>query len=260
MAKGKISGGYYIKARAIQHSTIMKTPPCTRELWDFFLLHACFSPKKYNGKTLERGQLFISIDEIRKALSWQIGARRESYTRDQMKTSLKTLRSHLMITTTKTPSGIIITICNYDYYQNPKNYETTNETTNDNPTKPPRSHQATAITPANISDSEPLKKEKKERIINIVEYLNKKTGKSFRPNIDKTKTLIESKLDDKFTVEDFKTVIDIKSSQWLNTDQEKYLRPETLFGNKFEGYLNEKPKKNGQERVLQNLTHAENLR
>ena len=39
--------------------------------------------------------------------------------------------------------------------------------------------------------------------------------------------------------EDFYKVINIKSKQWLNTEMEKYLRPETLFSNKFEGYLNE---------------------
>ena len=38
---------------------------------------------------------------------------------------------------------------------------------------------------------------------------------------------------------DFYRVIDIKSSQWLDNDMCKFLRPETLFSNKFEGYLNE---------------------
>ena len=46
-----------------------------------------------------------------------------------------------------------------------------------------------------------------------------------------------------FTIEDFKKVIDSKSGEWLNTDFEKYLRPATLFGGKFENYLNEANKK-----------------
>jgi uncharacterized phage protein (TIGR02220 family) len=41
-----------------------------------------------------------------------------------------------------------------------------------------------------------------------------------------------------FTVDDCKKVIDAKKSEWEGTDYAKYLRPETLFGNKFEGYLN----------------------
>ena len=42
-----------------------------------------------------------------------------------------------------------------------------------------------------------------------------------------------------FTVEDFKTVIDKKSLEWMGTEREKYLRPQTLFGTKFESYLNQ---------------------
>ena len=44
-----------------------------------------------------------------------------------------------------------------------------------------------------------------------------------------------------FTLEDFKRVIDWKVSKWIGTDMEQYLRPETLFGTKFESYLNEAP-------------------
>lgn len=47
-----------------------------------------------------------------------------------------------------------------------------------------------------------------------------------------------------FNVDDFKAVIDKKCADWLKTDMEKYLRPETLFGTKFEGYLNEKQGRN----------------
>jgi uncharacterized phage protein (TIGR02220 family) len=53
--------------------------------------------------------------------------------------------------------------------------------------------------------------------------------------------LISARLNEGFTVQDFKTVIDNKVSSWFgNKDMEKFLRPETLFGTKFEGYLNEK--------------------
>ena len=45
-----------------------------------------------------------------------------------------------------------------------------------------------------------------------------------------------------FTKEDFIKVIDNKVNEWLGTDMERYLRPETLFGIKFEGYLNQKKK------------------
>ncbi len=79
----------------------------------------------------------------------------------------------------------------------------------------------------------------------IVSYLNEKAGKSFKHKTAKTRTLINARFKDGFTIEDFKQVIDIKTAQWLtDSNMNQYLRPETLFGTKFEGYLNEKGAKN----------------
>ncbi|HCV6478126.1 TPA: conserved phage C-terminal domain-containing protein [Staphylococcus aureus] len=79
----------------------------------------------------------------------------------------------------------------------------------------------------------------------IIEYLNKKTGKHFKHNTAKSKDFIKARWNQDFRLEDFKKVIDIKTAEWLNTDSDKYLRPETLFGNKFEGYLNQKAQPTG---------------
>lgn len=73
----------------------------------------------------------------------------------------------------------------------------------------------------------------------IIKYLNEKAGKAYRPNTSKTKTFISARLKEGFTVDDFKTVIDKKCADWMNSEWDKYLRPETLFSPKFEGYLNE---------------------
>jgi len=75
----------------------------------------------------------------------------------------------------------------------------------------------------------------------IINYLNEKTNKAYRKDSDKTKRFIEARLNEKFTLDDFKKVIDIKCGQWLkDAKMSAYLRPETLFGTKFESYLNEK--------------------
>lgn len=75
----------------------------------------------------------------------------------------------------------------------------------------------------------------------IVEYLNSKTDSNYKVSSRKTKSLIKARLNEGFTKEDFKTVIDKKCDTWLGDEKmEKYLRPETLFGSKFESYLNEK--------------------
>lgn len=76
----------------------------------------------------------------------------------------------------------------------------------------------------------------------VIEYLNQKTSKNFKSSSQKSKTLIHARVKEGFTLEDFQRVIDIKTSQWKNDKTMcKYLRPETLFGTKFEGYLNEAP-------------------
>lgn len=76
-------------------------------------------------------------------------------------------------------------------------------------------------------------------IKDIVAYLNSKIGTDYKPTTTKTKSAIKARLAEGFTVEDFKTVIDKKCAEWLGDEKmEKYLRPETLFGTKFEGYLN----------------------
>lgn len=74
----------------------------------------------------------------------------------------------------------------------------------------------------------------------IIDYLNLKAKTNFKDSTKTTRTLIGARFRDGFKLEDFKKVIDIKVDEWKNTDMEKFLRPETLFGNKFEGYLNQK--------------------
>ena len=80
-----------------------------------------------------------------------------------------------------------------------------------------------------------------ESCVEIVSYLNEKAGRNFKSTIAKTKKAIHARMEEGFTVDDFKTVIDKKCAEWIGDEKmEKYLRPETLFGTKFEGYLNAK--------------------
>lgn len=82
-----------------------------------------------------------------------------------------------------------------------------------------------------------------ESISEIVEYLNSKTNKKFSSKNSKTRSLIESRFREGFTVEDFKRVIDIKVEEWSkDSNMAVYLRPQTLFSNKFESYLNQEIK------------------
>ncbi len=73
----------------------------------------------------------------------------------------------------------------------------------------------------------------------VINYLNDKAGTNYKTNINKTKELIKARRNEGFTEDDFYQVIDIKVKEWIkNKDMKQYLRPITLFGNKFESYLN----------------------
>ncbi|QDW82745.1 alpha/beta hydrolase [Staphylococcus chromogenes] len=73
----------------------------------------------------------------------------------------------------------------------------------------------------------------------VIDYLNERTGKQYKSTTKKNQTVIRARSDEGFNLDDFKKVIDNKVAEWKGTDMEKYLRPETLFGTKFEGYLNQ---------------------
>ena len=94
----------------------------------------------------------------------------------------------------------------------------------------------------------PLPKEtvSSEFIKDVVEYLNEQLGTKYQYTSRKTQDLIRARMNDlTLTLDDFKTVIDNQVKEWKNNPKmSKYLRPETLFSNKFEGYLN-KPKSDG---------------
>lgn len=87
------------------------------------------------------------------------------------------------------------------------------------------------------TQNNPSTKEYNKLYSYIVEYLNKKSGFNYKSSSQKTQRFIHARLEEGFTKEDFEQVIDSKVRDWKNTSYEKYLRPETLFGTKFEGYL-----------------------
>ncbi|MBQ5825151.1 MAG: conserved phage C-terminal domain-containing protein [Clostridia bacterium] len=77
-------------------------------------------------------------------------------------------------------------------------------------------------------------------IVEIVDYLNQKSGKKFSSETPSTQKHISARLKEGRTVGDFKRVIDTKCAQWLGTNMAMYIRPETLFTpTHFENYLNE---------------------
>lgn len=87
-------------------------------------------------------------------------------------------------------------------------------------------------------DKEKDKEKKKEIYASVIARLNEKSGMNYRASSAATQKHINARLAEGYTLENFFSVIDKKCAEWKGTDMEKYLRPETLFGSKFENYLN----------------------
>lgn len=75
----------------------------------------------------------------------------------------------------------------------------------------------------------------------VISYLNEKTGSKFKWQSKDSQKHINARVTEGYTLDDFKKVIDIKCAEWLGDARMcKYLRPSTLFGTKFEAYLNQR--------------------
>ncbi len=85
----------------------------------------------------------------------------------------------------------------------------------------------------------------------VIDHMNAVCGTHFKADTLGTKKHISARLNEGFTVDDCKHVIDVKYAEWHNTDMAKYLRPQTLFNSeKFDGYLNQPVARSGTTDVL----------
>lgn len=250
MEKPVISGGAILVARKLNSSAIFEKPPLYLKVWLFLLTQA----QHNNYKDLKRGQLYTSIPKIQKAVSWKVGYRTETPTKDQIFNVLEWLRkpresnhesneSTPMITTTKATHGMLITICNYNVYQTLENYESNSEPNDNNDTNTRREQRHADNINKNVYKNDiysgfPEEKEPSIPFKKIIDYLNQQTAKKFR-NVASNQKFIKARWNEGYRLEDFQKVVDIKLSQWKNTEYEKYLQPSTLFGTKFDQYLNE---------------------
>lgn len=134
--------GYYIKARQISESWVAHASPIVREVWDYLIREANHKDTKYNGFVVLRGQLFRSYHDIRDALHWNVGYRKQMYSENQMKHCMKLLRREGMIDLVNQPRGNLITVLQYCKYQDQKIYESTSESTDESTNDQPIINQS----------------------------------------------------------------------------------------------------------------------
>lgn len=207
----------------------------TKSLFIHALLRANFDDQKFQGIIVPRGSFVSSYPNLAAETGLSV---------QNVRTALKRLISTGELTVKKYPKFTLFKVENYDMYQTP-NSQTNSQLTGNQQAS--NSQLTTIKEIKNVRNKEikniyiaPTSDEAEPVITEIIDYLNKRTGKHFKTNVDKTKRYIKARIKEGFDIEDFKKVIEIKCRTWMGTDMEKYLRPETLFGTKFEGYLNEK--------------------
>jgi uncharacterized phage protein (TIGR02220 family) len=100
----------------------------------------------------------------------------------------------------------------------------------------------------NKKEEQVLSNEDSTLYVDILDYLNNATGKKFRLSTKSTRGAIHARITEGFFLEDFKKVIDTKTAQWKDDPKmSEFLRPQTLFGTKFEAYLNQKDQTPGDD-------------
>jgi len=224
-----ISQSYYAGWVSIHRKLMNKAffkKPNYLAVWIYLLLNANHSDNEFifNNKTVivKRGSLITSQKGISEYFKISIGtvSRILNYFKTENQIEIKT--SNL---------NTYITIINYDGYQD-------NGNQNRKPVETKLKPKEKQIETNNNDNKE--NKENKEIIKEIIDYLNLKSGKKFKDNSKNTISIITARLKEKFTLDDFKKVIDIKSTKWKDdAKMNEYLSPETLFSTKFESYLNE---------------------
>ena len=192
----------------------------TLHLFIDLLLDANYEDSKTGFLEIKRGQCLTSLKRMKE---------RTGLTYQKIRTSLSKLEKSGEINKQTTNKYSIITINKYNDYQE-INKQLTNKQQTINNIK---------IIPIKKNTNKEINN---KYIVEIIDHLNMRTGQHYKSTTPKTVTLINARLKEKFTVDDFKTVIDKMCVEWMNTEMQKYLRPETLFGNKFESYLNREVK------------------
>lgn len=103
-------------------------------------------------------------------------------------------------------------------------------------------HNTTEPRPLIDEPQAPAQPKKPDPTEEVVNHLNHRLGTRYQPTTQATRKLVKARLKEGFTVEDMKLVIDKKAAEWVgNPKMAPFLRPDILFGNKFEGYLNSSP-------------------
>jgi uncharacterized phage protein (TIGR02220 family) len=236
-----MSDGFIMLHRSIQKHWIYeeKRKFSRYEAWLDLLMMVNYKDNKIlqDGKLVDvkRGERITSIRQLMDRWGWS---------NTKVVNYLELLQSDNMIEFEVTSKKkTLIKIVKYSQYQGIQHSEQSEEKTQK------RQPEDTEATQNNINNKDnKANKENNIPFVEIVTYLNEKTASKFLPTANKTKDCIKARFNEGHTLEDFKTVIDYfvvewKGKTWKNKEGklmkgDDYLRPSTLFNNKFNERLN----------------------
>lgn len=238
--------GFVLVSKSILEDEKIMLDPSTLQIVMYLLLEASYERREVwygigKGRTLiklERGQLVTG--------SRQISARLK-LARATVDRRLRILEEDGFLSRKMSHQYTIVTICNYNEYQDMKNY---GGPASEPPKIPPKMPASEPHLKKCAENTKHTNNDLKEVIDHLNEVL-KKGGRNGRYRYSgHNADFVSGRLNDGFTVDELKAVIDLKASQWLKPpksgqkDMRMYVRPDTLFrpGN-FEKYVSELPVK-----------------
>lgn len=200
------------------------------------LIKANYQRKEWKGIIIERGQFITSLDK----LCYETGISRQ-----MLRNRLSKLKSTHELTYETTHHFTLITVINYDSYQEDKIIVNTAINTETNISSTHGQHTVNTNEEIKKQSSKKLKALSSKEDIpfsEIVSHLNTRTKKAYRDTGAKIRGLITARWNEGFRVSDFERVIDNQVIKWEHDPKmREFLRPETIFGTKFESYLNAVP-------------------
>jgi len=233
--------GWIADHRKELESNIWLMPPMYHRVWQWLKYsvnhkEAKIPNKDGNFTTILPGQRATSYRQIAKSVGYYEGRKWKEPNVKTVKSILDWLVKEKMISVWGNTLGTIVTIENWSLYQEKEIEGNTKRIT---PSTPSKHYLDTNNNDITMNNND---KQKNTLVKDVIDHLNAVTNKQYKHTSQKTAACIIARVNEGFKeLTQYKYVIDVKASQWMGTDSEKYLRPETLFGPKFEGYLNEKP-------------------
>ena len=205
--------------RQIFSSDINYKPPERFKIWIYLLSNV----QRQDFRNLKRWQWFFKYQSIAELLWVKYNT---------VSKFMVWAESGKMLARQKTMRWVVITVLNYDKYQDFGKITA-------------RQKQDKSKIKAKLYNEEYKEnkenKETGETIKAIIGYLNEESGKKFKTSTVSSVKYIKARINEGYSFADFKRVIKFKVKEWRGTSQEVYIRPETLFGNKMDWYLNSSP-------------------